>query len=250
LILKNDLSFIIRVLLEMPRKGKKMSLDAFQALCQKDELEKESLRKEQEEKDRKVEKERQLRLDKAAAEAFCGYSIPVAYDDSLPIVEVPADVQLIAFNFALLSLFNIKGFSMSETIAAFKEVFEPFYMNFILAPKNFQGYLKDKPTRAGIQEWIDDYAVSRHSVRHRLAHADECWRFLMYVSAETCLKSFAQIFPNWLSISKNGKLTWKITSETFMKQTFPVYQWHGFFKAQEQKKEKRKQELLQIEDDF
>ena len=110
--------------------------------------------------------------------------------------------------------------------------------------------MKDKPTRAGIQEWIDDYDVSRHSVGHRLTHADECWRFLMYVSAETCLKSFAQIFPNWLSISKNGKLTWKITSEMFMKQTFPVYQWHGFFKAQEQKKEKQKQELLQIEDDF
>lgn len=237
-------------------RNKKMSLDEFHAFCQEDELQKECTRNAKLEAEKEAREERQLQLEKAAEDAFCGYSIPVAYDESLPIVEVPANIQLVAFNFALLSLFNIKSFSLCETITAFKIVFEPFFMNYILAPKNFQGYLKDKPsplTQASIQEWIDDYSVSRQRVPFRLAHADECWRFLKYVSAETCLKSFAGVFPNWLSISTNGTLTWKISSDLLLDQTFPVYQWHGFFKAQEKKKEKKnaeRQALLKIDDNF
>jgi len=182
-----------------------------------------------------AQKEKQAAEAAAAEEKRNGFKIGIVRDYSLPETEVPEGVQLVAFEFALLVLLNV-DFVTCRTVAMFKALFEPFYMTYIQAPAQFQSYFKKPLTGVGIQEWIDTYAISRKNVKFR--HYEDGWRFLIYVSAEACLKSITTVFPNWVSISEAGDLRWNITPEMVAGQPFPIYRWHGFHKHKAAKEAK------------
>jgi hypothetical protein len=221
---------------KMPKgaKGTKMSWGDLQALGE----EADAARRKTEQAKRtalaEAQKEKEAAEVEAAEEKRKGYKNEIVRDYSLPATEVPEGVQLVAFEFALLVLLNV-DFFICRTVTAFKVLFQPFYLKYILAVNQFESCFSFKE-RVDIQEWIATYAVTRKSEKFRRSQYEDCWRFLIYVSAEACLKSIATVFPDWVSISETGDLTWNITPEILAGQQFPIYRWHGFHKHQAAKK--------------
>lgn len=230
-------------------KGTKMSWGDLQALGE----EADAARRKTEQAKRnalaEAQKEKEAAEAAAAEEKRKGYKNEIVRDYSLPATEVPEGVQQVAFEFALLVLLNVDVLTC-RTVTAFKALFQPFYMQYILAPNQFESCFKE---RVNIQEWIATYAVTRKSEKFRRSQYEDCWRFLIYVSAEACLKSIATVFPDWVSISETGDLTWNITPEILAGQQFPIYRWHGFHKhkaAKEAQAEARRTEYYSQLDDY
>ena len=141
---------------------------------------------------------------------------------------LPKHTPLVTFEFAVLALHNISGFDSLSTVAEFTSVFDEFFFTYVYAANNFKEDLVACSTHQDLQRWVKDYGKARTHLKRWERTSDECWRFLIDVSAQACLRSVstnANVL-NWVTITPDGKLLWHITADflkTYRHLTYTYY---------------------------
>ena len=173
-----------------------------------------------------------------------GYKCDVSFDmiHIGPAIELPKGVQPIAFEFAVLAMHNIKSFDQCCTVTDFTKKFDAFFFAYIQAPKNFHDQLlmRPRPLNHGIlQQYVRSYGLDRQKNPVKDKKSEECWRFLLYVSARSCLETISSATDvlNWVTILPDETLVWHILPNFTATYRHQTYTWHGYFKSLKQKKE-------------
>lgn len=239
--------FIFQRWPKMPKKGKTMSWGDFQQEQEKLRNAARAIDQANEKKKQDEAAEKKKISDEKKKQKEQGFEIAILRDYMTPPPELPLGVQVVAFEFAVLALLNL-DFSSCKTVAEFKFLFEPFYRNYITAPNNFEIYFKSGLiTLSTLEAWVQTYAVSRKDEKCKSISKDQCWRFLLYVSVDSCLKALQQVL-NWVTISPTNILIWNITPDFLKTYRLPMYVWNGYYKHERAKEFKKSQQRKELDE--
>jgi len=198
-----------------------------------------SLRQKEADEQQKEADEKKRRDDFEQEKIDRGYDLDVPKDLEAKKVEVPFTTEVLALEFVILFLVNNKQALQCASTIAFNDLFEPFFWKYINAKRNFQRYLQGTDlTKAGVKRWCKDYYATRARQGRRDAFREQCWRFLTYVNATTCLRAITKArggFYAWVGTSADGALQWHLKPEELDAYTMPSFVYYGYFRDQEER---------------